>query len=221
MSQSSGSSRFDRHERERNLHNHHRGTSGSALHLAAARGHAPLVEALLAVGLKPNAVDIFAYGFPSNKAATTPVAWARVRGHVEVVRLLEGARRAQGPPLLKLPSASNGPVRIPSAVKVGTLKKLIHRGDNSFGFIAPDEGGGEQVFDHLETLRGAARAVGKQGFPAPGMRLAYVATPRPKGMRASRVADGEDGGPIELPLQDYEVDMQWGEYRDDIDDDYY
>ena len=164
--------------READLHRHHRGTSGNALHLAAARGHAPLVSALLAVGLKPNAVNDAHYaikrgrGGGKRRVASPPISWARVRDHTEVIRVLEMRRREHGPPLLRLPATSSPSST--SAVRIGTLKKFVMREAGSFGFICPDQRGGGEVFVHLETLRGAARKNGKLGYPAPGMRLVYI-----------------------------------------------
>ena len=148
----------------------------------------------------------------------TAIVWARERGHAEVVRLIEASRRALGPPLLTLPS--HAPGGYSSAVKLGTLTRFIVRGDNSFGFIQPDEEDGEDVFVHIETLRGATR--GKRGgYPSPGQRLAYMASQGRKGPRANRVADGEDGGALELPLNDFDAEDEWRRAEYDDEDGFY
>jgi len=93
--------------------------------------------------------------------------------------------------------------------------------EGGFGFIEPDdrsegydeygEYDNDDVFVHIDVLRRAAGSR-SNGYPSPGMRLAYQAEQGRRGLRASIVASADDGSFIELPLSEGEVRGEWSLY---------
>mmetsp|Transcript_38004 Transcript_38004/g.113502 ORF Transcript_38004/g.113502 Transcript_38004/m.113502 type:complete len:191 (-) Transcript_38004:315-887(-) len=78
-------------------HVRHRGSIGNPLHRAAARGHKPLVEALVSGGLRPSCPVQSGMGFNDGRDRgrnkyKLPEHWAQLRGHKEVVEFLRRRR---------------------------------------------------------------------------------------------------------------------------------
>ena len=222
-----------------NLHQRVRGSDGSALHLAAARGHLSLVRVLLEVGMnRTRLADRARNGSAAQRRAPgkTPAERARLRGHTRVVELLN-QRVVQPNRPVRLAIPTGRPGRGLGAAQFGTLVRFeVGRG---FGFIEPDldsedeagesdyysddyddlyDGYGhrgrrdDDVFVHLDVLRAAAR--GSRGYPQPGQRLLFRTEQGRQGLRAGLVADPEDGSFLTLSLPDEELaGHEWGRYR--------
>ena len=102
-----------------------RGTRGNALHLAAARGHLPLVKLLVRSGMsltRRSRMEQLAHFSPYSSIIDAskghrPVEWARAHGHEEVVKYMEEELRRTRP---RLPIAS-------SCTERGTLVRFDAR----------------------------------------------------------------------------------------------
>ena len=213
------------------LHRRVRGTDCSALHMAAARGHAPLVRVLVEAGMnRSHLAERARNGSAAQRRATgkTPAEWARLRGHTRVVELLnQRVVQPNRPVRLAIPTGQPG--RGVGAAQFGTLIRFeVSKG---FGFITPDldsedeasdddydvdeydEGRrGDDIFVHLDVLRAAAR--GSRGYPQPGQRLLFRTQQGRQGLRASLVADPEDGSFLTLSLPNEELARhEWDRYR--------
>ena len=206
------------------LHRRIHGSNGSALHLAAARGHEALVQVLLMAGMHRSHVVRDVIDRKDRRGASTAEVWARKHGHTGVVALLSRSAAQPGRPVrLALPTSRPSSRATPGQVQLGTLVRF--EAGRGFGFIEPDidsegdsaedsyddcddygadyERRDEHVFVHLSVLRAAAR--GSRGFPQPGQRLVFRAEQGRQGMRANIVADANDGSFISLPLESEEM----------------
>ena len=211
------------------LHRRVRGSDGSALHLASARGHAPLVRVLLAAGMSRSHLvrkrdDYDRSANRANRKACTAEVWARKRGHARVVELLNHKVTQPNRPVRLAVPTGRGAAR---QVQVGTLVRFDVR--KGFGFIEPDfnsedeadddddddddyycdheERRGDDVFVHLNTLRAAAQ--GSRGYPQPNQRLVFRAEQGRQGTKASFVADANDGSYLTLPHTEETASREW------------
>ena len=77
--------------------------------------------------------------------------------------------------------------------------------------------GGDTVFVHISKLKAAVDPYGESnGYPEPGLRLAFYTEKTSKGAQASKVADGADGSYVDLALPLYDqqrAKRQWEEYQ--------
>ena len=207
------------------LHRRVRGSDGSALHLASARGHAPLVRVLLAAGMSRSHLvrkrdDYDRSANRANRKACTAEVWARKHGHARVVELLNHkVTQPNRPVRLAVPTGRGAA----GQVQVGTLVRFDVR--KGFGFIEPDlnsedeadddddyycdheDRRGDDVFVHLNTLRAAAQ--GSRGYPQPNQRLVFRAEQGRQGTRASFVADANDGSYLTLPHTEEAASREW------------
>ena len=214
------------------MHRRVRGSNGSALHLAAARGHEPLVRVLLEAGMRRSHLVRDSIERRGRNACTAEV-WAQKRGYKSIVELLRSHGVAQAGRPVRLAIPTGRPLRGAGHVQFGTLVRFeVSRG---FGFIRPDldsDGGSDEsddddygyggrqrrrsddIFVHLDVLRAAAR--GRRGYPQPAQRVVFRAEQGHQGLRASLVADAEDGSFITLPLPNEEnAQHVWLLARDD------
>ena len=162
-----------------------RGSNGSWLHLAAARGNRGLVEFLLRVGVPAELPvrDDLDSSYPILRdeddpplpgRSYTPADWARNRGEVEIAELLETYEHPEFPRLI----AGEAYLR-------GTLVR--YNVEKGFGFIEPECDESEDaleddeyddVFVHVSALYAACapqdRPARRAFIPQPGQRLAFV-----------------------------------------------
>ena len=162
-----------------------RGSNGSWLHLAAARGNRGLVEFLLRVGVPAELPvrDDLDSSYPILRdeddpplpgRSYTPADWARNRGEIEVAELLETYEHPEFPRLI----AGEAYLR-------GTLVR--YNVEKGFGFIEPECDESEDaleddeyddVFVHVSALYAACapqdRPARRAFIPQPGQRLAFV-----------------------------------------------
>ena len=162
-----------------------RGSNGSWLHLAAARGNRGLVEFLLRVGVPAELPlhDVLDRSYstyrdeddpPLPGRSYTPADWARNRGEVEIAELLETYEHPEFPRLI----AGEAYLR-------GTLVR--YNVEKGFGFIEPEcdesedpleDDEHDDVFVHVSALYAACapqdRPARRAFIPQPGQRLAFV-----------------------------------------------
>jgi len=213
-----------------------RGSNGSSLHIAAARGHLPLVHILLAAGMDRTLALSNRRFMPTGnhpeyycRRGYKAVDWARNRGHIAVVDLLS-QRAGSRPVRLTLP-CRDGREQHRSEVRCGTLARFDFSRGN--GFIEPDLDPDlvhedpeddyawepPEVEVHIDVLRAGARPgpgpIGQGGFPQPGQRIAYLQAYTYSRLRnTSTVADGDDGSWLELPLREACARVQWANFRE-------
>lgn len=206
-----------------------RGSNGHILHIAAARGHLPLVKVLVKAGAKPHLRTKDELREEQGRGYT-PKDYAQNRGHRDVVAFLEGELRRSRPRLLDLTRRD---------VRLGTL---IHFDvEKGFGFIEPacDNGDAlrsehdfESVFVHSSVLRDAlafdaqpsqlSRSRQSEYFPMPGQKIAWLQTRAQKGPKAVQCADGHDGSYLEfLYTSKEEARRVWLDYKRSLDQDMY
>ena len=82
------------------------------------------------------------------------------------------------------------------------------------GYNSDDGRHADNVFVHLSVLRAAAKGGNSRGYPQPQQRLVFRAERGRQGMRASIVADAEDGSFLALPLSfrlssEQEASVMW------------
>ena len=108
-----------------------------------------------------------------------PVEWARSRKHEEVVKYMEEELCRTRPRLAIARSCTNR----------GKLVMFDARDGKGFGFIEP-QGGGDNVFVHISTLRGS-RSSRESGYPLPGQRVHFASGRggRDNRVRATNVVD--------------------------------
>ena len=188
-----------------------RGSNGSWLHLAAARGNRGLVEFLLRVGVPAelplhDALDRSYSTYrdeddpPLPGRSYTPADWARNRGEVEIAELLDTYEHPEFPRLIA-----------GEAYARGTLVR--YNVEKGFGFIEPEcdesedpleDDEHDDVFVHVSALYAACapqdRPARRAFIPQPGQRLAFVVG-KGKGGRpqAVRVANARRLSYIEVP----------------------
>ena len=175
-----------------------RGSNGSYLHLAAARGNRGLVEFLLHRGVPAELPvhDVLGTSYstyrkdddpPLPGRSYTPADWARNRGEIEVAELLETYEHPEFPRLIA-----------GEAYARGTLVR--YNVEKGFGFIEPEydeyddesspaarlrrieaaleEDEYDDVFVHVSVLYAACAPQGRPArrafIPKPGQRLAFV-----------------------------------------------
>ena len=202
-----------------------RGSNGSHLHIAAARGNRGLVEFLLHAGVPaelpmyddldgPHSRDPYSRGPPRPGRSYTPADWARNRGEVEVAELLETYEHPERPRLFTGETYARG-----------TLVRFnVEKG---FGFIEPEQDEDEDdlpdVFVHCSTLYAACApwcSDRRSFFPEPGQQLAYVVGKgkggRPRAVRVankralSYIEAGHDVGGVYWDRAT--AICRWGEY---------
>ena len=202
-----------------------RGSNGSHLHIAAARGNRGLVEFLLHAGVPaelpmyddldgPHSRDPYSCGPPRPGRSYTPADWARNRGEVEVAKLLETYEHPERPRLIT-----------GEAYARGTLVRFnVEKG---FGFIEPEQDEDEDelpdVFVHCLTFYAACApwcSDRRSFFPESGQPLAYVVGKgkggRPRAVRVankralSYIEAGHDVGGVYWDRAT--AICRWGEY---------
>merc|ERR1712008_613787 len=89
-----------------------------------------------------------------------PEDWAKVRGHGEVVEMLQKRRREIRPDRRRN--------QLLGAYRVGKLETFFP--DREFGFISTP--GSKGVFVHLSTLKAGSNDIG--GLPMPGQKLSFL-----------------------------------------------
>lgn len=193
------------------------GSVGGPLHHAAARGHAPLVQTLLAAGFDPShPCDTSAFAScrgdtrrKGAKALPLPEDWAKVRGHGEVVEMLQKGRREIRPDQRR----NLGRNQLSEAYRVGKLETFFP--DRGFGFISTS--GSKGVFVHLTTLRAGSNDV--DGLPMPGQKLCFlVAKDGRNREKATHVVCGDDFSYIKLYNNYYDAEADWCRYNRDGSD---
>ena len=210
-----------------------RGSNGSWLHLAAARGNRGLVEFLLHRGVPAELPvhDVLGTSYSTNLKdddpplpvrSYTPADWARNRGEVEVAELLETYEHPEFPRLI----AGEAYLR-------GTL--VSYSVEKGFGFIEPeydesedalaDDEYDDDIFVHVSALYAACAPRGRPArrafIPRPGQRLAFVVGEGKGGRpQAVRVANARRLSYIEAaseriggqPLDREAATRAWDEY---------
>ena len=212
-----------------------RGSNGSWLHLAAARGNRGLVEFLLRVGVPAELPlhDVLDRSYstyrdeddpPLPGRSYTPADWARNRGEVEIAELLETYEHPEFPRLI----AGEAYVR-------GTLVR--YNVEKGFGFIEPECDESEDaleddeyddVFVHVSALYDACAPRGRPArrafIPQPGQRLAFVVGKgkggRPQAVRVANarrlsyieVAYDIMGRKLGMPLDREAATRAWDDY---------
>jgi len=210
------------------LHGRHRGGNGNHLHLAAARGHKNLVEALLEGGMNPSSrcTRICSRRNPMTderiedardkgvKKLALPGDWAKIRGHDEVAELLCGPNTGHRGGGVQIPGNLNGDY------KVGKLTTFFPNSDRQYGFITP---GG--IFVHLSSLQRST--VDGNGYPSPNQKLCFKTAQDNRGRKkvVGTILSGEDFGTLVLPLDSHTAAENWyhykqyGSYYEESDDD--
>ena len=212
-----------------------RGSNGSWLHLAAARGNRGLVEFLLRVGVPAELPlhDVLDRSYstyrdeddpPLPGRSYTPADWARNRGEVEIAELLETYEHPEFPRLIA-----------GEAYARGTLVR--YNVEKGFGFIEPECDESEDaleddeyddVFVHVSALYDACAPRGRPArrafIPQPGQRLAFVVGKgkggRPQAVRVANarrlsyieVAYDIMGRKLGMPLDREAATRAWDDY---------